>query len=54
MINTKWLKEFRDSGSFDEREFYISYLVNLRTICQNSKINFNLNELNKLIEKYEL
>ena len=54
MINIKWLKEFRDSADFDNREFYISFLVEFRNICQHSKINFNLDILNKLISDYEL
>lgn len=53
MLNVKYLIELRN-GNSDDREFYISFLVELREICKNSKINFNLKALNKLIEDYEL
>lgn len=53
-LDIKWLKELKDSNDLDNREFYISYLVELREICQQSKIPFNLDILNKLIENYEL
>lgn len=52
MLNTKWLKEFRDSRDLDSREFYISFLVELRELGR--KHNFNLDILNKLIKDYEL
>ena len=53
-LDIKWLNEFKNSSDLDSSEFYISYLVELREICQKSKINFNLDILNELISKYEL
>ena len=54
MLSVRYLKEFKNSINPDDREFYASYLVELREICERSKINFNLDILNKLINDYEL
>jgi len=51
-MNTKWLKEFKNSKDLDNREFYISFLVELREVGR--KYNFNLEILNKIIKEYEL